>query len=387
MSDHPDIIDAVLAIAPSAALAQLRQARAKVSASTQGCYDDLLGPEADDGLRLVERVLVAVDVSRAAGVQPLIDFYAGRLVSLNLNAAQRAVAAAAGARSGDARLDAILDFSRGVSAQPHSTGAVALHALSAAGLPPQDIVTLSQLVGFLAYQVRLVAGLQALGGLTAEGQAEGAEPASDHDPAFVHPANLPGPGEPIRANGFTSETLDWQSWLPVVDVAHATEAQLDVLTVSHPKAKTSEFYLVLAHQPGILAVRSATFNAIMYAPGGLPRGDREVVTTIVSRINRCVYCASVHAQRYEQLTKQNAFILQVFEAPETAGSNARERALVSATIALTVAPATFDAAALRPLRTAGLSDTEIIDTVHAGALFAWANRLMLNLGEAVYPAA
>ena len=36
-------------------------------------------------------------------------------------------------------------------------------------------------------------------------------------------------------------------------------------------------------------------------------------------------------------------------------------------------------------RDAGLSDLEILDTVHAVALFAWANRLMLNLGEAVYP--
>ncbi|MFO4809177.1 peroxidase-related enzyme, partial [Salmonella enterica subsp. enterica serovar 1,4,[5],12:i:-] len=77
-----------------------------------------------------------------------------------------------------------------------------------------------------------------------------------------------------------------------------------VLDASHPKARTSDFYLVLAHQPRVLAERSEAFNAIMYAPGGLPRAEREVATTVVSRINGCVYCASVHAQRFEQLAKR-----------------------------------------------------------------------------------
>jgi uncharacterized peroxidase-related enzyme len=389
MSTSPDILDAALAIGSDTSLSKLRQSRAKAAVATQGCYDDLLGPGVSDdqGLELADRLLVAFDISRAAGVQALIDHYAQRLVALPLSASQQAAVATVDAISGDARLDAILRFSRGVAQQPYTTGQPAVQALTAVGLLPQDIVTLGQLVGFVAYQVRLAAGLQALRDVLDSEQGAGATAASEHDPAFVHPANLPGPGEPIRANGFTSETLNWKAWLPVVDVEHATQAQHEVLTASHPKARTSEFYLLLAHQPGILAVRSAAFNAIMYAPGGLARADREVVTTIVSRINRCVYCASVHAQRYEQLTKQNAFILQVFEAPEMAGGTARERALVSATIALTAMPGSFDSAALKPLRDAGLSDIEMLDALHAGALFAWANRLMLNLGEAVYPVA
>jgi alkylhydroperoxidase family enzyme len=36
---------------------------------------------------------------------------------------------------------------------------------------------------------------------------------------------------------------------------------------------------------------------------------------------------------------------------------------------------------LRVLREAGLSDDEILDLIHSIAIFAWANRLMLNLGE------
>src|SRR5690606_27005244 len=99
----------------------------------------------------------------------------------------------------------------------------------------------------------------------------------------------------------------------------------------------------------------------------------------------CVYCCAVHAQRFEQLAKRNDVIAQVFTEPQGAGTTARERAIVQASITLTQSPAAFDAQALAPLRAAGLSALEMLVLVHAVAIFAWANRLMLNLGEAVVP--
>ncbi|CAM2185419.1 Carboxymuconolactone decarboxylase-like domain-containing protein [Paraburkholderia sacchari] len=189
----------------------------------------------------------------------------------------------------------------------------------------------------------------------------------------------------IRSHGFTNESLDWDAWLDVVDLEHATPEQIAVLEESHPKAKVSDYYLFLVHQPEILRQRSAAFNAIMYAPGGLPRAERELSTTVVSRINGCVYCASVHAQRFEQLAKRNDVIRQVFDEPRSAGTTERERAIAQFSIALTERPDAVDAAQLRALREAGLDDAEILDLIHSVSIFAWANRLMLNLGEPVFP--
>jgi alkylhydroperoxidase family enzyme len=42
---------------------------------------------------------------------------------------------------------------------------------------------------------------------------------------------------------------------------------------------------------------------------------------------------------------------------------------------------------VRTLKGVGLNELEILDLVHSVALFAWANRLMLNLGEPVFPEA
>lgn len=193
--------------------------------------------------------------------------------------------------------------------------------------------------------------------------------------------------EVIRIKGFTNETLDWKAWLDVVDIHAATPEQIAILEESHPKAKESDYYLFLAHQPEILRQRSAAFNAIMYAPGGMPRAERELSTAVVSRINGCVYCASVHAQRFEQLAKRNDSIKQVFTDPYTAGTTDREKAIVQFSIELTEHPDAISAKHIQALKDVGLTEPEILDLIHSVAIFAWANRLMLNLGEPVFPSA
>ena len=188
----------------------------------------------------------------------------------------------------------------------------------------------------------------------------------------------------IEIKGFTNATLGWKAWLDVVSLDSATPEQIAVLEESHPKAKVSDYYLFLVHQPEVLKQRSVAFNAIMYAPGGMPRAERELGATVVSRINGCVYCASVHAQRFEQLAKRTDAIVEVFNDPHTAGTSERERAIVQFSIELTSHPERVSSASIQALKDVGLTEAEILDLMHSVAIFAWANRLMLNLGEPVF---
>jgi uncharacterized peroxidase-related enzyme len=187
----------------------------------------------------------------------------------------------------------------------------------------------------------------------------------------------------IRRNGFTDETLEWRSWLVPVNPAEASPLQLEVLDDSHPHSRTSQYYLTLAHQPLMLRHRSAAYNAIMYAPGGLPRAERELGAMVASVANGCVYCTSVHAQRFEQLAKRTDTVEQVFEDPRTAGTTKREQAIARFAIAVTERPQSLAADDIAPLRAVGMSNEEVIDLLHAVAIFGWANRLMLNLGEPI----
>lgn len=187
----------------------------------------------------------------------------------------------------------------------------------------------------------------------------------------------------IRINGFTNESLQWRSWLTPVRVDRATPLQLQVLDESHAQARTSDYYLTLIHQPLMLRHRSAAYNVIMYAPGGLPRAERELGAMVVSVTNGCVYCTSVHAQRYAQLARKHDTVEQVFSDPATAGSTPREQAIATFARAVTLRPQALTADDMAPLRAHGMSDEDIIDLLHAVAIFGWANRLMHNLGEPV----
>jgi uncharacterized peroxidase-related enzyme len=164
-------------------------------------------------------------------------------------------------------------------------------------------------------------------------------------------------------------------------VGQATPEQLAVLDESHPQARTSAYYLTLVHQPRMLQHRSIAYNAIMYAAGGLPRAERELGAMVVSVTNGCVYCTSVHAQRYAQLARRTDTVEQVFTDPATAGSTPREQAIARFARALTLRPEGLQPADLAPLQAHGLGDEDIIDLLHACAIFGWANRLMHNLGE------
>lgn len=362
-----------------------RHEREKVALATQACEDLLLGNSLDSALSQAERLVLAAEQARVSGVNVLEAEYRHRAEALGaaITPELRTILDKAGAQTGNARMDAMLHFVRTLALNPAESDQAALLAIpAAAGLSLNDTVLLAQLIGFVSYQARLLVGVQAMNDMGGVAEAPAAAPA-DAAP-FVHPANLPPPGEPLRRNGFTSEVLGWKAWLEVLNPETATPEQQHVLEVSHPKAKSMDFYLVLARQPQVLLERSQAFNAIMYAPGGLSRAEREVAATAVSRSNGCVYCASVHAQRFEQLAKRNDVMAQMFDDPDTAGTNARERAIIQASLALTRAPGSFGKQNLQPLRDAGLSDLEILDMLHSAALFGWANRLMLNLGVEIY---
>jgi uncharacterized peroxidase-related enzyme len=185
----------------------------------------------------------------------------------------------------------------------------------------------------------------------------------------------------MRATQFTLEAVDWEAWMPPVDAATATPDQRAALDAS-PRA-TSAYFRTLAHDVASLAERSPLFHTVMYVSRGLKRADRELATVVVSLINGCVYCSSVHARRFVELSKQPEVIRALYEQGLDTPLSPRQRAIVDYAAKLTRVPAAMTVADLRPLRDVGMDDLEIHDLTNAVAMFANANRLMQTLGEPV----
>ena len=182
---------------------------------------------------------------------------------------------------------------------------------------------------------------------------------------------------------FTRGELEWAPWIEPVNLDTATDEQKQALKITPSNRAIGAYSLVLAHDPGSLAERSPLYNGIMFGARGLPRADRELGAVATSQVNGCSYCASVHAKRFVELSKQPEVIDRLYQDGLAAQLDPRRKAVVDFSAKLAREPAALTAADLAALREQGLGDAEIFDLVNAVAMFSWANRLMQSLGEPV----
>ncbi|GBQ92497.1 alkyl hydroperoxide reductase AhpD [Gluconacetobacter liquefaciens] len=176
--------------------------------------------------------------------------------------------------------------------------------------------------------------------------------------------------------------LDWVPYIEPVDVTQAAPRQREAMQVTPSSIGVSPYVRTLAHDPESYLARTILFNAIMYAPGGLPRADRELGALGASLVNGCPYCAMVHARRLTDLTHSDDAVTALWhDRPDLLSQ--RSQAIWAFARSLSSTPSSATPAQILALRDAGLSEADIIDLIHAVAIFGWANRLMHPLGHAV----
>jgi len=188
-----DIIDLLAGIAPGDALAAVRDQRAQARENAQRSFEALLEPAEPGTFPLAERYAVAVFVSKLHGFAEAFAFYgdllgdeAAELAPIVEDASTAAAAAgpfgvyreprladestdgvrwAPDAVTGDAlggRLAAALTHTHLLVFRPREARPEALQALVDAGWNADDIVSLSQLIAFLSFQLRVAWGLRVL---------------------------------------------------------------------------------------------------------------------------------------------------------------------------------------------------------------------------------
>ena len=184
----------------------------------------------------------------------------------------------------------------------------------------------------------------------------------------------------IEPAAFTRDQLDWLPWLEPVAEEALTPRQRESL-VDAARARSAYFRL-LARDPDILEARTRTDKDIFYNPqAGLPRAERELAAAATSRLNGCIYCASVHARHAVVYSKREGDVQKLLDQGVSADLDTRWNAIVAAAVALTAIPIDFGPEHIDRLRSAGLDDLAIVDVINAASFFNWANRLMLSLGE------
>ena len=194
-ASKPDVIDRLTGIEPFSHLAAIRAQRPATSANIQASYLALFDPLDPSQFSHLERYAVAAFVAALHRQPEASRFYAEGLLALSpdtnlkdaLDGAARQ-AAARGPYGGDrpdlpsaeetgdliyrvgeeprrllgSRITAAIEHAHLLVFHPRDSNPDALETLLDAGWSTTGIVTLSQLVSFLAFQLRVVSGLRIL---------------------------------------------------------------------------------------------------------------------------------------------------------------------------------------------------------------------------------
>lgn len=194
-----DVIDHLAGIRPGSSLNTLRDQRPQARENAQKSYLALFEPEFPGDVTAVERYAVATFVAGLHRQPHVADFYTASLQEVGHPKLTEAIRAeiARGSVEGPygrypqgplsvedeegpvyhvapdnreslgSRLAAALEHAHLLVFHPRDASPAALQKLLDAGWSTTDIVTLSQLVSFLSFQIRVVAGLRALAGASA----------------------------------------------------------------------------------------------------------------------------------------------------------------------------------------------------------------------------
>ncbi len=362
--NNDDLLAVLAEIAPDSALAQVRVTRQAATDAIQASYLALFAPADAGDFPIAQRLQTAQRISEWHADKLLAAHYAALLQQQ-------------GGAEDSPRLLAALDHAERLAFKPASADAQHLQALQQAGWSLDDIVTLSQLIAFVSFQSRLLTGYRLLSGKPVEsGSASSVRAGSWR----TESATLSGRHAPPK---FTRQELGWEPWIAAKPLAEFDASGQALLTrFGH---SDSDYFRLLARNHPVLEQRTLADRAIFYTPGGLERKDRELAATVASKVNGCIYCASVHARKAAQLSKKTDEVQRLLDvAPGdvlSEGQGEAWRAQIDFAAALSATPPQANADHLVALRAQGLDELALLDLVQSTAFFAWANRLMLTLGE------
>lgn len=154
-----DVIAALSGADRSPAIAAAMAGRADLMAASQANYQAVMTPDDPGGLSGEERRALACRIATLNGDAALAGHYRA-----GLGADLATITDPAAPPPADRRKRAMLRHVDLVTRSPRESTRADIAALGAAGLATADIVRLSQVIAFVNYQLRVIAGLRLIGG-------------------------------------------------------------------------------------------------------------------------------------------------------------------------------------------------------------------------------
>lgn len=370
-----DVVSQILGLTADSPVVALRADRPHQIDDLQAYYDSLFTPDETSAAAFPvrDRALVAIRVAAHTGSDAVVAWYEG--VAREHGATDAEITAARDIttpNTDETVLGAAIRRADLVTTHLVDTTKADVDALKAAGFSPQGILVLSQVIAFVSYQLRFVAGLRAFLRETADA------------PFIIPPAPTEGVRPALGSDATPEFTLDLLAWKPWLETAYETDltpeqrAEVEAFVGTSPN---SIYQATLANDLASLKARAKVHHHLFTSEEPEPTAWRELGATTASRINGCVFCASVHARIYAHKSGRREVVEALLRDSIDADLPPTERAVVDLATRVTLAPESLAQADFTALRDLGFDDLGILDVINYTAFFANANRLMLTLGE------
>ena len=153
-----------------------------------------------------------------------------------------------------------------------------------------------------------------------------------------------------------------------------------ILEVQEKSGFVPNVFLALARRPAEWRAFFAYHDALMVPESvgrqsGLSKGDREMIVTATSAVNRCLYCVVAHGAILRIYEKKPLVADQVAVNHRKADISPRQRAMLDFALKVCTASDQVDEADFQALQAHGFDNEDIWDITAITAFFGLSNRM------------
>ena len=149
-----------------------------------------------------------------------------------------------------------------------------------------------------------------------------------------------------------------------------------VLAMQEKSGFVPNVFLALARRPAEWRAFFAYHDALMLKEeGSLTKGDREMIVTVTSAANRCLYCVVAHGALLRIYEKKPLVADQVAVNYRKADITPRQRAMLDFAMKVCLRSHEIDDSDFEALYPFGFNDEDIWDIAAITAFFGMSNRL------------
>ena len=153
-----------------------------------------------------------------------------------------------------------------------------------------------------------------------------------------------------------------------------------ILEVQEKSGFVPNVFLALARRPAEWRAFFAYHDALMvpesvWRQSGLSKGDREMIVTATSAVNRCLYCVVAHGAILRIYEKKPLVADQVAVNHRKADISPRQRAMLDFALKVCTTSDQVDEADFQALQAHGFDNEDIWDITAITAFFGLSNRM------------